>query len=229
MGLSQLRLTRDHWLQTAVLCMACGCHGVAGAQGAAARPSAATRPAAAARPTAAPVASPAASPDSAPTAADARDAQPCKNAQFVAYSTLEPSGQKVEESVRWDDSSKSYLVRGPILGAMLNDPGVSRIPDDASAPQTLFRIAIRTDYSKPIDRFCEYNFQEMANCDSHGDITYTQIFTDCDLQTLRHVVMITPDQALSVQLIDIRFEDVTGAFSNPLDLSEGTDLRLRVR
>lgn len=169
------------------------------------------------------------SPDKPPTAADVQAAQLCRDVHFMAYSTIEPGGQRVEESVTWDDHSKSYLIRGPILGAMLNFPGVSSIPSDAVTPQTLFRIAVRADYSDPIERFCEYNFQEKADCDSQGDITYTQTFTDCDLQTLQHVVMITPDQAGSVALIDIRFQDVRGVFSNPLDLSEGTDLRLRMR
>jgi hypothetical protein len=231
----------DRSLPVIALCIACGASGTAWSRGAtpAAQPrtAAAARaepsPTAAARPgarVAAAAATASASPDSPPTAADVQSAQLCrKDVHFTAYSTLEPGGQRVPESVTWDDHSNSYLVRGPILGTMLNDPGVSTIPSDAATPQTLFRMAIRTDYSKPIDRFCEYNFQEMADCDAHGDIIYTQIFTDCDLQTLRHVVMITPDQALSVQLLDIRFQDVTGVFSNPLDLSENTDLRLRIR
>ncbi|HTW73322.1 MAG TPA: hypothetical protein VMD56_00180 [Steroidobacteraceae bacterium] len=217
------RLERRHGrsLSAIALCVACAAQGSAwgAAPGASARTAHTTNTG-----TALP------SPDSPPTAADLQSAQLCrKDVNFMAYSTLEPGGQRVQESVTWDDRSNSYVVRGPILGAMLNDPGVSTIPSDAAAPQTLFRIAIRADYSNPIERFCEYNFQEMADCDAHGDITYTQIFTDCDLQTLRHVVMITPDQAGSVQLIDIRFQDVTGAFGNPLDLSEGTDLRLRMR
>ncbi len=209
---------RGRGLTAIALCLACAAHA----------PAWGASPSAAARGAAAGTANP--SPDSPPTAADLQSAQLCRrNVHFMAYSTLEPGGQRVQESVTWDDRSNSYVVRGPILGTMLNDPGVSMIPSNAATPQTLFRIAIRSDYSNPIDRFCEYNFQEMADCDAHGDITYTQLFTDCDLQTLRHVVMITPDQAGSVQLIDIRFQDVTGAFSNPLDLSEDTDLRLRMR
>lgn len=209
------RAERHRKLSVVALCAACGSCGIAA--GAAATPGKA----------AATIASP--SPDTPPTAADVQAAQSCRDVHFVAYSTVEPGGQRVEESVTWDDRSKSYLVRGPILGAMLNDPGLSSIPTDAVALHALFRIAIRADYSKPLDRFCEYNFQEKADCDAHGNITYTQIFTDCDLQTLQHVVMITPDHAGSVALLDIRFQDVRGVFSDPLDISEGTDLRLRMR
>lgn len=227
-GLARLSEPRTRSLHVVALCIACGMLGAAGAQGAApadsARPAAASTIHAAAAATAGDP-----SPDNAPTAADVQAAQLCKNVHFVAYSTLEPSGQKVEESVTWDDRTKSYLVRGPILGMMLNDPGVSTLPNDATTPTTLFHIAIRTDYSKPIDRFCEYNFQEMADCDAHGDITYTQIYTGCDLQTLQHVVRITPDQAGTLPLLDVTFQDVQGGFSNPLDLSPDTDLRQRVR
>lgn len=202
---------RARSLTIAALGILCGTYGIAWPAAAAA--AAATSP----------------TPDSPPTSADAQAAELCRDAHFVAYSTLEPGGQHVVESFTWDARSKSYLIRGPILGAMFNDPGVSAIPSDAAALQTLFRVSVRAHFSKPIDRFCEYNFQEKADCDSHGDIIYTQTFTDCDLQTLQHVVMITPDQAGSVALIDIRFGDVRGEFGNPIDLSEGTDLRLRVR
>jgi hypothetical protein len=88
---------------------------------------------------------------------------------------------------------------------------------------------VRTEPSEPIDRFCEYHFQEMAGCDAHGDITYTQTYTGCDLQTEQHVLQLTPDSAGSLQLLEVRFEDVQGVLSDPLYLSEGTDLRLRVR
>ncbi len=215
-------------LHVIALCIACGPLGAANAQAAApppSAPSAATSNAPAAA--AALVADP--SPDSPPAAADTVAAALCRNVHFIAYSTLEPSGQKVEESVIWDARSKSYLVRGPMLAMMLDDPGVSKIPSDADAPRTLFKIAVRAQLSPPIDRFCEYNFQEMANCDAHGNITYTQIYTDCDLQTLQHVVMLTPDQAVTLPLLDVRFQDVRGTFSNPLYLSAGSDLRERAR
>jgi hypothetical protein len=231
-------MARGHWihgkrlrarlLPAFALCIGCAASGAAWAQPPASTGIGVQARSAGSHAPLAPI-SQAPSPDRPPSAADAQAARWCRNVHFVGYSTLEPGGQRVEESITWDDRSKSYLVRGPILSQMFNDPGVSRIPDDASVTQTLFRIAIRADYSNPIERFCEYNFQEMANCDVDGSITYTQLFTDCDLQTLQHVVRITPDQAGSVQLIDIRFQDVRGVFSNPLDLSEGTDLRLRVR
>jgi hypothetical protein len=176
-------------------------------------------------PTAAAATVPDHSPDSPPTAGDTNATELCKNVHFAAYSTLS-SGRKVQESVEWDDRSKTYLIRGPLLAMMLDDPGVFEFPSDADAPRTLFRIAVRAQLSRPIDRLCQYNFQEMANCDAHGDIIYTQIYTDCDLQTLRHVVMITPDQAGTLPLLALRFQDVRGMYSDPvLYLAADSDLR----
>ena len=169
-------------------------------------------------------------PDVAVSSADTVATELCHNAHFVAYSTLPPGNRRAEESVTWDGARKVYVVRGPILAQMFGDPGVREIPTDPNqAAQTVFQIAVRATPSPPIDRFCEYHFQEMATCDAHGDIIYTQTYTDCDLQTENHVVQLTPDNAGSLQLLDIRFEDVRGALSNPLYLSEGTDLRLRVQ
>jgi len=165
------------------------------------------------------------SPDSLPTAADTDATELCRSVHFTAYSTLF-GGRKVQESVIWDNRRKAYLVRGPLLAMMLDDPGVSTIPNDVDAPRTLFRIAVRARLSRPIDRFCQYNFQEMAYCDGHGDIIYTQIYTDCELQTLRHVVMITPDQAGPLQLLALRFQDVRGMYSDPVVyLAANSDLR----
>ncbi len=205
------------------LCIAWGGFGGAWAQAAAparAAPSAAalTIPAAAAI-------VPDRSPDRAPTAADASATELCRAVHFEAYSTLS-GGRKVQESVIWDNRSRSYLVRGPLLAMMLDDPGVAGIPSDTDASRTLFRIAVRAQPSRPINRFCQYNFQEMANCDAHGDIIYTQIYTDCELQTLRHVVMITPDQAGALPLLALRFQDVRGMYSDPvLYLAADSDLR----
>jgi hypothetical protein len=168
-------------------------------------------------------------PDSLPTSADVDSTELCRAVHFAAYSTL-PSGQKVKESLIWDDRSKTYLVRGPLLAMMLDDPGVSNIPSDADAARTVFRISVRAQPSRPIDRFCQYNFQEMATCDAHGDIIYTQLYTDCDLQTLRHVVMITPDQAGKLPLLALRFQDVRGMYSDPvLYLAADSDLRTNGR
>ncbi len=165
------------------------------------------------------------SPDAPPTAVDANATELCRAVHFVAYSTL-LGGRKVEESVNWDNRSETYVVRGPLLAMMLDDPGVSKIPSDADAPRTLFRIAVRAQPSKPINRFCQYNFQEMANCDGHGDIIYTQLYTNCELQTLRHVVMITADQAGTLPLLALRFQDVRGVYSDrPLYLAGDSDLR----
>jgi hypothetical protein len=170
------------------------------------------------------------SPDRAPTTADIAAAQLCHDVHFVAYSTLPPGSARAEESVSWDARRRVYLVRGPILAQMFGDPGVRTIPtDSAQALQTVFQIAVRTEPSAPIDRFCEYHFQEAADCDAHGDITYTQTYTGCDLQTQRHVLQLTPDSAGSLALLDVRFQDVQGVLSDPLYLSEDTDLRLRVR
>lgn len=168
------------------------------------------------------------SPDDAATIADANATELCRGVRFAAYSTLSPDGPHFEESVSWDDRSKSYLIRGPILGMILDYPGLSMIPMGDSAPQYLFRIAIRAELSPPINRFCEYGFQERGDCDAHGDIIYTQIYTDCELQTLRHVVMLTPDQAGTVPLLAVRRQDVRGVYSNhPVYLWGGSDLRLR--
>lgn len=165
------------------------------------------------------------SPDSSPVAADVNATELCRGMHFTAYSTL-PGGQKTQESVTWDNRSKTYLVRGPQLAMMLDDPGVSEIPSDADVPRTEFRIAVRAQLSRPIDRFCQYNFQEMANCDAHGDIVYTQLYTDCELQTYRHVVKITPDQAGTLPLLALRFQDVRGIYSDwPLYLAADSDLR----
>lgn len=168
--------------------------------------------------------------DRPPTPADEAAAQLCHAVHFVAYSSLPPGTDRAQESLIWDATRRVYLVRGPILAQMLGDPGVASIP--ASSAQTLqmqFQIAIRTEPSAPIDRFCEYHFQERAQCDAHGDIIYTQTYTGCDLQTRRHVVQLTPDSAGSLALLEVRFEDVQGVLSDPLYLSEGSDLRLRVR
>ncbi len=168
-------------------------------------------------------------PDRVPTSADIAAAQLCHAVHFVAYSSLPPAARRVEESISWDAQRKVYVIRGPILAQMLGNPGVANIPTDSTqALQTVYQIAVRTEPSAPIDRFCEYHFQEFADCDAHGDITYTQTYTGCDLQTSRHVVQLTPDTAGSLALLDIRFQDVQGVFGNPLYLSEGTDLRLRV-
>jgi hypothetical protein len=168
-----------------------------------------------------------ADPDNAPTVADVNATELCRNVHFVAYSALNPDGAKFEESVSWDDRSESYLVRGPSLGMIFDYPGVSNIPSDDSVPGKLFRIAVRAQLSRPINRFCQDAFQESAHCDAHGDIIYTQLYTDCDLQRLQHVVMLTPDQAGAVPLLAVRVQDVRGVYSNPYYLWGGSDLRLR--
>src|SRR6185437_10679227 len=174
--------------------------------------------------------SPAGSPDRPPSPADIAAAQLCHAVHFLAYSTLPPGMQRVEESVRWDAARAAYVIRGPILAQMFGDPGVHSMPAGATqALQMVFQIAVRTEPSPPIDRFCEYHFQEMASCDAHGDIIYTQTYTGCDLQTERHVLQLTPDTTGSVQLLEVRFADVRGVLSDPLYLSDGTDLRLRVQ
>ncbi|HWG77579.1 MAG TPA: hypothetical protein VN660_12425 [Steroidobacteraceae bacterium] len=170
------------------------------------------------------------SPDLAASSADTAAANLCHESHFVAYSSLPPGNRRAEESFTWDGAHSVYVVRGPILAQMFGDPGVRSIPADSTqAQQTVFQIAVRTTPSPPIDRFCEYHFQEMASCDAHGDITYTQTYTGCDLQTERHVLQLTPDTAGSVQLLEVRFADVRGVLSDPLYLSDGTDLRLRVQ
>ena len=162
----------------------------------------------------------------APSRADADAARFCRDADFVAYSTLEPSGRRVEESFIWDGAQKAYIVKGPRLAYLLDDPGVAGIPSDDLVPQTTFRIAIHANLSSPMDRFCQTGFQEAASCDPHGTIIYTQIYSGCDLQRLAHVIRITPDHAGSLPLLDLSFGDVNGDFSAPLYLSAGTDLRL---
>jgi len=159
-------------------------------------------------------------------AADAAAARFCPDVDFVAYSTLEPSGQKIEESLVWQAAQKAYLVRGPRLSYLLDDPGVERIPGDDAVAQTSFRITIRGGLSSPVDRFCQRAFQEQAECDPSGTIIYTQIYTGCDLQRIRHITRITPDHAASLQLLELSFSDVQGNFSAPLFLSADSDLRL---
>jgi len=168
----------------------------------------------------------AADPDPRDAAADAAAARFCPDVDFVAYSKLEPSGQKIEESVVWQPLQKTYLIRGPRLTDMLDDPGVERIPGADTAAQASFRIAIRGSLSRPVDRFCQSAFQEQAECDPSGTIIYTQIYTGCDLQRIRHITRITPDHAGSLQLLKLSFSDVQGNFSAPLYLSAGSDLWL---
>jgi hypothetical protein len=165
----------------------------------------------------------------APTAADLPLAQSCPAIHFTAYSTLAARGARVEESLHWDPAQQAYLIRGPILASMLNDPGVAEFPSDAETLDTLFRIAVRKELSKPVDRFCEYGFQESAECTGSGEILYTQIYTGCDLQMLKHVTRLKPDNAGALQLLDLSFSDVRGDFSPPRYLSAGSDLRLRIR
>jgi hypothetical protein len=163
------------------------------------------------------------------TAADLPLALSCPAIHFSAYSTLAARGARVEESLDWDPAQQAYLIRGPILSAMLNDPGVAEFPSDADTLQTLFRIAVRKELSKPVDRFCEYGFQESAECTDRGEVLYTQIYTGCDLQTLKHVTRLKPDNAGALQLLDLSFSDLGGDFSPPRYLSAGSDLRLRIR
>jgi hypothetical protein len=162
------------------------------------------------------------------TAADANAAQYCPDLHFVAYSTLETGGQRYEESISWDSVEKAYVIKGPVLAYLLDDPGVDSIPSGL-IPQTAFRIAIRVQLSRPVDRFCQENFREAAQCDVHGQITYTQIYTDCEQQTLKHITTIVPDSAGSLPLLDLSYADVQGNFSAPLVLAAGSDLRLRIR
>jgi len=181
------------------------------------------RPTGAAAPSAAPVVNNGIS-------ALARDTgESCPDIHFVAYSTLETGGQRFEESINWDAVNKAYVIRGPMFANLLNDPGVERIPSDEAIAQTVFQIAVRKGLSNPVDRVCEYNFQESAQCDVHGNIVYTQIYTGCDQQTLQHVTKIQPDSAGTLQLIDLSFANVSGEFSIPLYLAAGSDLRLRIR
>lgn len=171
-----------------------------------------------------------ASPDRAPTGADIAISQLCHDVHFVAFSTAPPATRHVEESMIWDAQRRAYVIHGPILAQMLGDPGVARIPANAAqAAQAVYQIAVRSEPSRPIDRFCEYNFQERADCDAHGGIIYTQTYTGCDLQTLTHTIQLTPDFAGSLPLLDLRFEDVQGVLSNPLYLAADSDLRLRER
>ncbi len=158
--------------------------------------------------------------------ADAAASRFCQNIDFEAYSTLEPSGQKAEESFVWDEAHKTYLIRGPRLAYLLDDPGVASIPDDTLIGQMSFRIPIRSELSSPVDRMCQQDFQEQAECDPSGVIIYTQIYTDCDLQRLRHITRITSTSAGPLPLLALSFADVQGTFSIPLYLAADSDLRL---
>lgn len=164
-----------------------------------------------------------------PNTGEAAAARFCRPIQFIAYSTVEPSGERVEESIRWDANDHVYVVRGPVLARLLDYPGSPRVPDAAHADTGPYKIVPRVQPSPPIDRFCQDGFQEAAQCDAHGDVDYTQIYTDCELQRLAHVVRLTPDSAGNLPLLAVRIQDVQGRFGDPLYLSAGTDLRLRVR
>ena len=154
-------------------------------------------------------------------------AQYCPDIHFLAYSTLEQGGTRYEESVSWDSVRRAYIIKGPTLAYLLNDPGVADISADST--RTTYEIAIRPQLSRPSDRFCEQDFQEAADCDVHGQITYTQLYRGCDQQLLQHLIKLTPDSAGSLQLLDLRFSDVRGNFGDPLILAAGSDLRLRIR
>jgi hypothetical protein len=160
------------------------------------------------------------------SADDSAAAQFCPDIHFDAYSTADAGGQKLAESVGWDRQQQAYVIRGPQLARMLDYPGVEQIPSGMPSAQALFKIAIRPRPSTPIDRFCEEHFQESAECTAHGEILYTQLYTDCDLQTYRHVVRISTDRAGSLPLLVLSFADVRGQFSQPLYLAAGSDLRL---
>lgn len=151
----------------------------------------------------------------------------CPDIQFSAYSTVEPGGQRLAESIHWDGQQQSYVIRGPALARMLNYPGAAEIPRVTSDAQATFTIAIGKSMASPADRFCEANFQESAECTTHREVLYTQLYTDCDLQTYRHVVRIGADQAGKLPLLVLSFADVRGQFGPPLYLAAGSDLRLR--
>jgi hypothetical protein len=166
----------------------------------------------------------------APSAADVALSQLCHDVHFVAYSTAPPATGRITESMVWDAQRRVYVIHGPILAQMLGNPGVATIPTDPSqAARAIYQIAVRSEPSRAIDRFCQYHFQDHADCNAHGVITYTQSYTGCDLQTLTHSIQITPDVAGSLPLLEIRFVDVQGVPSDPLFLSAHSDLRLRVR
>lgn len=151
----------------------------------------------------------------------------CPEIQFNAYSTVEPGGQRLAESIHWNGQLRLYVIRGPALARMLNYPGVVEVPGVAPDAQAPFTIAVRKSMSSPIDRFCEANFQESAECTTHREVLYTQLYTDCDLQTYRHVVRIGIDQAGKLPLLVLSFADVRGQFGPPLYLASGSDLRLK--
>jgi hypothetical protein len=153
-------------------------------------------------------------------------AQFCPDIHFYAYSTADPGGQKLAESLAWDGQQQAYVIRGPQLARMLDYPGVGQIPSGMPSAQALFKLAIRPRPSSPVDRFCEERFQESAECTAHGEILYTQLYTDCDLQTYRHVVRISNERAGTLLLLVLSFADVRGQFSQPLYLAAGSDLRL---
>lgn len=160
------------------------------------------------------------------SADDGAAVQFCPDIHFDAYSTSDPGGQKLAESVDWDRQQQAYVVRGPQLARMLDYPGVEQIPSGVPSGPALFKIAIRQRPSGRIDRFCEQRFQESAECTAHGEIVYTQVYTDCDLQTYQHVVRMRSDRAGSLPLLVLSFADVRGQFSQPLYLAAGSDLRL---
>ena len=171
------------------------------------------------------------------TKAATDSSQFCPDIQFSAYSTDQRRGQRAIESMVWDGQQHAYVIRGPQLARLLNFPGVAQIPK--STPDTqVFKIAIDKSLSKPADRLCEQKFQEFAVCtitgaqealanytDVHREVVYTQIYTDCDLQTYNHVIRISADNTGKLMLLELSFQDLTGQLKT-LVFGAHSDLRL---
>jgi hypothetical protein len=149
----------------------------------------------------------------------------CPDIHFKAYSTVEPGGQRVVESMDWDARGQAYVIRGPSLARLLDYPGVAEVPSGIPDAQAVFRLSISNTTPTPRNRYCQVNFYESAECTPHREILYTQAYTNCDQQTFRHVVRISAADAGQLLLLALSFADVRGQFDPPLYLAAGSDLR----
>jgi hypothetical protein len=130
------------------------------------------------------------------------------------------------ESISWDPSAKAYIIKGDVLGWMLNRPGVTEVNDKN------YQIAISQDASKPskpVDRsYCEQSFSEMAICTAKGEVIYTQLYNDyCNGGAYPHKFKLVRDSVGNVAAVRLYIAGPRGDF--PLEpgylLVSGDNLR----
>jgi hypothetical protein len=134
------------------------------------------------------------------------------------------------ESIVWDPSARAYIIRGAVLGWMLNNPGVSDVNDKN------YRIAISQDPSMPsgpVDRsYCEQGSSEQAICTAEGEVIYTQLYNDyCNGGAYPHRFKLVKDSVGNTPAVRIYFAGPDGRFSLEPGylLVSGDNLRKLVR